>query len=288
MDYLAVVAIELSTAIATLVLIAAGLAIIFGMMRVINVAHGEFMMLGAYATLMAYTAGLNLWISVFIVAPLVAGIWGAIVEFLLIRRLYGRVADTLLATWGLSLFMIGAVTSIFGNTSKGIPTPLGAVNIGQYSISAYSLVLVLSAVAVLMATWLVLNKTRLGTVVRATIQNPDMAEALGVDHRKVYSRTFATGAAVAGLAGGVLAPISGVVPTMGAAFIAKAFITVISGGAAIVAGALSASVVFGGISQAVTFVSGAVWGEAMVLFVAVVILRVMPGGFSEFLKGKRS
>ena len=128
MDLVVAVLFQLIYLISNLALISLGLAIIFGMMRVINLAHGEFLMLGGYTVVVATNAGINIWVSMLILAPLVVGIIGVIVERLLIRWLYGRMVDTLLATWGLSLLLVGIVTSIFGaSTGTTVSPPLGAV-----------------------------------------------------------------------------------------------------------------------------------------------------------------
>ena len=254
MDYSLVVAIELLREVAGLILIATGLAVIFGMMRVINIAHGEFMMLGGYTVELTTKLGVNLWVAILILAPLAVGIFGVIVERLIIRHLYGRIIDSLLATWGLSLFIMGFVTVVFGNTVEGVKPPLGSFTIGEnYSIAVYTLFLIFAAVAFLSIVYLALRHTKAGLIARATMQNPNMVESLGVNSKLVYMATFGIGAAFAGLAGGILAPITGVVPGMGAFLIGKAFITVVTGGAAVVAGTLSASGILGSISQAVTF-----------------------------------
>src|ERR1700744_5732244 len=112
MDLAAIVVIQVLYGIASLVIVSAGLAVIFGMMKVINLAHGEFMMLGAYSTLGAMQIGINLWVAIFIVSPIVVGLIGVVLERLVIRRLYGRMIDTMLATWGLSLLLVGIVTSV--------------------------------------------------------------------------------------------------------------------------------------------------------------------------------
>ena len=109
-----------------LALVALGLTMIFGLLDVINLAHGEFLMLGGYATITAAKSGINIWISILVIAPVVVGVIGLVVERFVIRRLYGRVIDTMLATWGLSLLLIGSVTTIFGNTTSGISSPLGS------------------------------------------------------------------------------------------------------------------------------------------------------------------
>jgi urea transport system permease protein len=280
MDLAAVILIQVLYAIASLVVISSGLAVIFGMMKVINLAHGEFMMLGAYATIEAIRAGINLWIAIFVVAPLAVGVIGIVLERIFIRHLYGRMVDTMLATWGLSLLLIGVVTSIAGNTTAGVSAPLGNFTIGAYSVSAYTLVIIGVGVILALALRWVLLHTSLGLIARGTTQNPKMADALGINPGVVYSVTFAVGAALSGLAGGLLAPLTGVVPTMGGAFIAKAFITVIAGGPAIVVGLISASALFGAINQIATFVTTPVLGEVALLVAAIIMLRLLPQGIT--------
>jgi urea transport system permease protein len=286
MDLAAIVVIQVLYGIASLVIVSAGLAVIFGMMKVINLAHGEFMMLGAYATLGAIRIGINLWVAIFIVAPIVVGLIGVVLERLVIRRLYGRMIDTMLATWGLSLLLVGVVTSMFGNTTAGISTPLGSFTIGAYSVSVYTLLIIAVAVVLGVALRAVLLKTQLGLITRGTMQNPAMADALGISPSRVYMITFAVGAALSGLAGGLLAPLTGVVPTMGGAFIAKAFITVIGGGPAILAGLVGASTFFGAINQIAAFLTTPVFGEVALLVAAIVMLRLLPQGITgRFFKG---
>lgn len=280
MDYAIIVALEMLRAVAWLVLLASGLAIIFGMMRVINIAHGEFLMLGGYTVVISVKAGAPLFLAIFVLAPLVVGVFGVIVERLIIRFLYGRLLDSLLATWGLSLLMIGGVTMLFGNSVEGVSTPLGGLDVGTYTVSIYTLVLIVCAAALLIAIYAVLRYTRYGLVARTVMQNPGMAQALGVDSRLVYMATFGIGAAVTGLAGGLLAPVTGVVPSMGVNFIGQAFITVITGGAAVVAGTLSAAAALGSVSQAITFGAGPVYGDAALLLVALVLLRLLPQGIT--------
>lgn len=280
MDLTVVIALQVVSAVASLALISAGLAVIFGMMRVINLAHGEFIMLGGYAVIFAERWGLNLWVAMLVVAPLVVGVIGIIVERTVIRFLYGRMIDTMLATWGLSLLIIGAATMIFGNTTTGVSAPLGGIQIGQYQTSLYELVVVLIVAVIVAGMLAVMKFTRAGLIARATMQNPAMAESMGVDTNTVYMVTFGAGAALSGLAGALIAPLSGVLPTMGVAYVAKAFITVISGGAAIVAGTLSASALLGSLNTLATFLVTPVIGEITLLFAAVVLLRLLPSGIT--------
>lgn len=281
MDLVVAVALQLAYGIANLALISVGLAIIFGMMRVINLAHGEFLMLGGYTVVVTTNAGVNLWLAMFVLAPLVVGIVGVLVERLLIRWLYGRMIDTLLATWGLSLLLIGLITSIFGaSTATTISPPFGTIQIGRFSSSGYELFLIGVTLALALAIWAVLRFTRLGLVARGTMQNAEMASALGVSTSRIYMVTFGLGAAVTGLAGGLMAPITGVLPTIGATYIAKAFITVISGGSAILAGTAAGSVLLGGIQGVFTFLTGPTFGEVALLVAAIVLLRLMPRGIT--------
>lgn len=286
MDLAVIVVIQVLYAVASLVIISAGLAVIFGMMKVINLAHGEFMMLGAYSVIGAIKLGINLWVAMLLVAPVAVGLIGIVLERLIIRRLYGRMVDTMLATWGLSLLLVGIVTSIAGNTTAGVSAPLGSFSVGAYSVSGYTLVIIAVAVVLALAIRWVLLRTPWGLIARGTMQKPDMANALGISPSRVYSVTFAVGAALSGLAGGLLAPLTGVVPTMGAAFVAKAFITVIGGGPAILAGLVGASALFGAINQLATFVTTPVFGEVALLVAAIVMLRLLPQGITgRFFKG---
>ena len=281
MDLVVAVLFQLIYLISNLALISLGLAIIFGMMRVINLAHGEFLMLGGYTVVVATNAGINIWVSMLILAPLVVGIIGVIVERLLIRWLYGRMVDTLLATWGLSLLLVGIVTSIFGaSTGTTVSPPLGVVRIGDYSASGYELFLIVVTIVLLFAVWLTLRFTKLGLLARGTMQNAEMASARGVSTSRIYMITFGLGAAVSGLAGGLLAPMTGVLPTIGATYIAKAFITVISGGSAILAGTTAGSVLLGGINGIFSFIAGSTFGEIALLLAAIILLRLMPRGIT--------
>jgi branched-subunit amino acid ABC-type transport system permease component len=285
-DLVALLAIQVLYAIASLALMSVGLAIIFGMMKVINLAHGEFLMLGGYVAIEANRLGLSIWIAMLIVAPIVVGAIGIIIERTIIRWLYGRMIDTMLATWGLSLFLVGLTTAVFGNTTVGLSAPLGSFEIGQYRTSAYTLFVIGVAVVVLGGVLAVLRFTKLGLIARGTMQNANMAAALGVNPSRVYSITFGVGAALTGLAGAVVAPVSGIFPTIGAAYVAKCFITVIGGGASIVMGTTAASMLFGAVNQIATYVTTPVFGEVALLAAAIVLIRALPQGITgRFFRG---
>ena len=278
MDYLAVVLLEILYMIAFLALISAGLAVVFGMMRVINLAHGEFVMLGGYTTIASYKAGINIYVAMLLIAPIVVGAVGLLVERLIVRFLYGRMIDTMLATWGLSLLLTGLVTLIFGNTAVSVPAPIPGYQIGRYQMGGYNLFIVAVAILLFLGMWVVLRYTRVGLIARGAMLGADIVSALGHNPRIIYMLTFTIGAALSGLAGGVLAPLTGLLPSVGGAYIAKAFITVITGGAGIVAGTLSTAGLFGTVNQIVSFASTPVIGEIAMLLLAIVLLRLMPQG----------
>jgi len=285
-DYAGVVALEILYMIAFLALISAGLAIVFGMMRVINLAHGEFVMLGGYTTIACVKAGVDVYVAMLVIAPLVVGVLGLVVERLIIRWLYGRIIDTMLATWGLSLLLIGLVTLLFGTSAVSVPAPIPGYQLGDYQMGGYNLFIIGITVLLMIAMWAVLRFTRAGLIARGAMQGPDVIAALGYDPNKVYMITFTVGAALSGLAGGVLAPLTGLLPSAGAAYIAKAFITVITGGVAVIVGTLSSAVTFGVINQLVSFASTPVIGEIAMLALAIVLLRLMPQGITgRFFRG---
>ena len=278
MDTVALLIIEVLNGISSLALTCAGLAIIFGMMRVINFAHGEFMMLGGYTTVVATNAGVNIWISMLILSPIVVGIIGIASERLLIRFFYGRMVDTLIATWGLSLLLIGIVTAIFGNYITGVSAPMGNFSVGIYQLSVYRMVLIGLTVLLFIGIYIVFTRTRLGLIARGTMQNAQQASVLGISTPRVYMVTFGIGAALTGLAGGLLAPISQIIPTVGFTYVAQAFITVITGGSGAITGTIVASGVFGTVRQLVTYQTTPIIGGVVLLIVAVLLLRLLPQG----------
>jgi branched-subunit amino acid ABC-type transport system permease component len=280
MDFAAVILIQVLYGIASLALISVGLAVIFGMLRVINFAHGEFLMMGGFVVVIFANAGVNIWIAILVLAPLIVGTIGLVVERLVIRHLYGRIIETVLATWGLSLFFIGLASVTVGYFQKGVVPPLGSIRIGAYSEGGYTFFVIAIALAVMAGVYLFLRHTRWGLIARGTMQDADMAAALGVARERVYAATFFAGAALSGLAGAVMVPTAGVVPTSGIAYVAKAFITVISGGGAVIAGTASAAAFLGTINQAMTILTRPVVGEAALLIAAVILLRFLPEGIT--------
>jgi len=280
-DQLINLLVSIALGVSILIIVSIGLAVIFGMMGIINLAHGEFLMLGAYFTLTGVRAGLNVWVAM-PVAALAVGAFGLLIERLLIHRLYGRLADSMLATWGLSLILAQGVSLIFGPSTQGIPTPLGSVKIGNYSIAAYSFALIAAAVFSLLLVLWVFTRTRYGTMARAATQIPGMAAAVGVNTRIINMWTFGFGSALAGLGGALLAPLAGVTPSMGQAYIARAFMTVIVGGGGVLTGTTAAAGLLGGVQYVVSYVSNPFLGQGALLIIAIVILRILPTGLSGY------
>ena len=282
-DQLVNLSASLLTSVALLVIISLGLAVIFGMMGVINLAHGEFLMLGAFFTLSGVRAGLNVWVAM-VVASLAVGLVGLVVERLLIQFLYGRLAATMLATWGLSLILVQVVVLAYGPSTQGIPTPLGSMRVGRYSLSEYNLVLVLAAVLLLAVVYVVFTRTRYGTMARAATQLPEMAGSVGINAKRINMLTFGFGAALAGAGGALLAPVAGVVPSMGQAYVGRAFMTVVVGGPGVLTGTATAAGLLGSVDSFVSNTVTSFLGTASLLVVAIVLLRLLPTGISGRLR----
>ena len=280
MDLAFLTLLQVLDSIAGLALVSFGLAVIFGMMRVINLAHGEFIMLGGFATVFSHAMGVNLWVAILVVPPIAVGLVGLLVERLIMRHLYGRMIDTMLASWGLSLTLMGLATTFFGNRVMGVSAPLGSFMLGNYSVSWYDQVVLIVVSLLYAVAYVVLRTTRWGLMARATMQMPEMAASLGVPRARVFASTFLIGAALSGLAGGMLAPLAGVVPTMGAAYIAKAFITVISGGASVVVGSGISAILLSTVGTCFTYLTTPVIGDVALLVAAVVLLRMLPTGIT--------
>ncbi|HVY06836.1 MAG TPA: branched-chain amino acid ABC transporter permease [Burkholderiales bacterium] len=281
LDGAAVIALSVLTSIAILLLTSLGLAVIFGLMRIVNMAHGEFLMIGAFTTtVLVQSAGLPVWLAI-LCAPLTCALVGAVVEVLFIRPLYGRrLVETLLATFGLSLILYQAAIDIFGQSSPGIGAPGGFIEIGRYTVSTYSLFLPVVALAIVALLYLLFKRTRYGLLARAAVQNPDMAAVLGVPVRRVNLLTFVLGCSLAGLGGGLISPIVAVSPGVGQSYVGQAFMTVVTGGPAFLLGSLASSALLGGVANVVSQMFTNLWGLSALLVVAILLVRLLPNGLS--------
>ncbi|GGS22524.1 urea ABC transporter permease subunit UrtB [Deinococcus knuensis] len=273
--------------VASILLLAAlGLALSFGLMRVINMAHGEFLMVGGYLTyLAAQWAGPTLgdaWLwAAFPLAFLGAALLGAVMEFTVIRRLYGRPLDTLLATFGISLILQQAARQLFGSTGVPVTAPAwlgGAWQLGDVTLPFVRLFVIALAAVVLAGMWWLLNRSRFGMHVRAVNQNREMAAALGVNTRSLDMLVFALGAGIAGVAGVGLALIAPVNPTVGAAYIVNAFLVVVVGGVGSVLGAAVAAVLLGFVTALAEGFTSVSLAQAILLVLVVAFLQWKPRG----------
>lgn len=177
---------------------------------------------------------------------------------------------------------------VLGTTMAGSGTPFGSISVGDYSYSIHRIVLMVMALVSLAALWLMFTKTRLGILARATIQVPHVAEALVVNTKLIYSLTFGLGAALAGLAGGLYVPTMTLVPTMGAAFMVEAFVTVVVGGADIFLGTAPAAVVLGFIKASLTSWQGQLAGQIGMLIAVIIVIRILPRGISGKILKERA
>jgi urea transport system permease protein len=278
---------QISDVFAFLVLAAAGLAIIFGMMGIINMAHGEFIAMGGYVTTYSYHAGAPLPVAM-LAGAAVSGLFGIFLERTIVRRFYHRPIDSLVATWGISLIMTQGALLLLGSGAPGVGTPFGSVALGEASFSVYRLLLVAIAVVILAGLYLLFMKTRFGRHARATMQNATMARALGVPVDAIYSTTFGLGAALAGLAGGLYAPTMTLSPMMGTSFVIEAFVTVVAGGADILIGTPPAAIALALIKATATAFYGQVYGVMGLLVAVCLVVRLMPEGFTGWLIRRRA
>ena len=273
-----------------LLMISLGLAFSFGLMKVINMAHGEFIMVGAYVTYvfqntfadMLGGVDLGIWFILSLFAAfIITGILGVILEVGLIRFLYGRPLDTLLATFGVALVLQQAARSIFGAPNVQVVSPSwlsGGLNIGVL-VLPYKRLFIIALVIVLVALiYIYLNRTAAGRRLRAVMQNREMAAALGVRSRQVDALTFGVGAGLAGVAGCVLTLIGPIGPTLGTNYIVDAFMVVVLGGTGSLLGTILAAMMIGIFSSVIEFSTTATIAKALVFVMIVAFLQWRPTG----------
>jgi urea transport system permease protein len=281
-----------------LLLAAIGLAITFGVMGVINMAHGEMIMVGAYAAFVVQQLFRTLlppgWIDAYLlvaipVAFLVAGLLGVVLERCLIRFLYGRPLETLLATWGVSLILQQAVRSIFGSPNKEVSNPSwmtgGFDVIGGFTVTWNRLYIIVFCFVVLGALALILNRTSFGLHMRAVTQNRDMAAAMGIRTARVDALTFGLGSGIAGMAGVALSQVGNVSPNLGTIYIVDSFLVVVFGGVGNLMGTLVGALSLGIVNKFLEPVAGAILGKILVLAAIILFIQRRPRGLFA-LKGR--
>ena len=279
---------QLGDSLAFLLLAAIGLAVIFGMMKIINLAHGEFITVGAYGTVVSGKV-FNLPLPIAMAfGVIVTIIFGLILEKYIIRYLYGRPLDSVVATWGISLIVSQSFLVIFGPSYEGLQTPMGNFQLGEFSYSEYRIFLIFFALFLLFLLYYLFMKTSFGTLARATIENPSISSSMGVDVKNIYTTTFAIGAGLAGVTGALYAPTMTIVPSIGQAFIVSAFITVVTAGASPFVGLVPAAAFLGTVQTSVTFFYKSTFGLIAILCSVILIIRYLPNGFSGLILKKKS
>jgi branched-chain amino acid transport system permease protein/urea transport system permease protein len=247
-------------------------------MNVINMAHGEFVTIGAFTLSVLQGLGGSYWAAL-VVAPVVGAALGYLLERAVVQHLYTRPLDTILATWGISLILQQGLQLVFGSGPQQVMTPLhGSVHVLGASYPAYRLVLIGFALAILSTALFVFHRTRFGLDLRAVIQDRDMAEALGIDTRRIYAIAFAAGAALAAVAGVLIAPLTNVLAQMGANYLARSFFVVIVGGAGSIGGVAAGSGIVGGLETILNYQLPVTVSQALVLVAAVILVRFRPRG----------
>ena len=264
--------------VTTLAVLVLGLAVIFGLLGVLNIAHGEFIMAGAYCAYVTQASGWP-FLAAFPLALLVCGALGLVVERGLIRPLYARPFDTLVATWGLSLLLRKVAEAIFGMGFHSLHIPLaGTVALLGTDYPAYRLALIVGGVVVLTGLFLWFRLSSTGTRIQAMVGNRELAEAVGIPVRRLAAYAFIAGTCLAGLAGVMIAPLVPVQPFMGLDYVLKTFFVLVVGGLGTVMGVLSGAAVIGGLDSVVSAAIDATYGYLTVLVVAIVFLWLKPRG----------
>ena len=249
-------------------------------MKIINFAHGAFLTIGAYASLVASQLGLTP-VAGFVFALLVGGVFGLLVERLVLRSLYERPLDAILATWGLAIVIGQVITLLFGREVQFVPSPVrGTIVLLGAEYSAYRLLLTLVALALGLTLALLLTRTRIGLVTRAVILNEQLAQGLGIHSQLVRFFTFASGAAIASLAGALITPLSSVDPNMGVPWLINAFMLVMVSGVSMLS-LLFATLIFGAAQVLISSYVSPILGGMAIAVLAAITLRIRPKGFSR-------
>jgi urea transport system permease protein len=263
-----------------LALAAFGLAIIFGLIGVINLGHGAMLTLGAYFTWACTSSGVPFVLAV-VVAALGVGLIGLLLEHFVIRHFYDRPFETLLLTWGFFLIATEVIKLVFGTDFRNVTNPLPlAIKLGPIDVPAYRTAVAGFALLLLAATAFVLYRTSLGIRIRALIQNREMASLLGLDIGRTYKLVFASGALIAGLAGALISPMLSVDPYIGNVYLVRSFFVVTVGGLGeLLGGTLIGSFFIGGSETIIALVASQAFAQTIVFALAIVVLRFRPQGF---------
>ena len=275
-----VLALDVLTTAAILFIVTAGLMVIFGVMKIVNFAHGALLTMGAYASFVVTQLKLDPWVG--LPLALIVGVAvGMLVEQVIVRPLYKRPLDAILATWGLGIVIGQLIVMAFGREVQFVETPLkGAISVAGVEYSAYRLLLVPIAAGLCLLLTALLSGTRFGVKTRAVIMNEDLARGLGIHSGRIRFITFSLGAALGSLAGALMTPLSSVEPNMGLAYLINAFMLVMVAGYSMVS-LLATCLVFGACQVLVSTFVSPVLGGLTIAVLAAFTLRIRPQGFSH-------
>lgn len=264
---------------AELFIIALGMVIIFGMLDIVNMAHGAFVMLGAYIScILTSRLSLDFWVTL-VIAFLVTGALGILVERLLIRKLYGKVAESLLITFALTYIIEEIIRMLFGPENQRVEMPIkGNISFGNVTIPYYNIFIMFMAIAMLAVTLILFFKTGYGMQLRAITQNRQMSQCLGINTIRIDQITFAYGCGLGGLAGAIIAPIASVTPGMGGSYIVDSFLVVILGGLNSIIGSFAGSFVLEETVSGLASVMSLVTARLLVFVIIIILIRFKPQG----------
>ncbi|HEY5930030.1 MAG TPA: branched-chain amino acid ABC transporter permease [Burkholderiales bacterium] len=260
------------------VLVVMGLGIIASMMGIFNFAHGEFVLLGGYTVYVFQSNGLPVWAGM-LAAPIVVGFIGLCLERVVIRRFYATPIVAMLGTYAIGLALRESVRSLLSGQFYSVTAPLvGSFSFDDISVSRWRTAVILITFAVMMGCYFLLTRTRFGLRVRASLENPALARASGISTSRVYAATFTFGAALAGLAGGLMVPIYAVSADMGVPFLIKSFLAVMLGGMGGFEGAIAGAALVGAGSAALPWAIKPVVADVLVFVIAIAIVKFRPEG----------
>lgn len=283
MDSAFIAAFEILSFGAIIVLVTLGLGVIASMMGIFNFAQGEFVLLGAYVTYLAATAGLPVWVGM-LAAPFIVGLFGFVLERVIIRRFYLAPIVAMLGTYAIGLIVREAVRGLIGGRYISVSEPLGgSLDIGGIHVSMWRFVIIVITALVMIASYLLLARTTFGLKIRATLENPALARASGINTSAIYGSTFAFGAALAGLAGALVVPVFTLFADLGIRFLIQGFVAVMVGGIGSFAGPVAGAGIIGVLSAALPWVMAPVVADVLVFVLAIVFIKFRPQGL---LSGK--
>ena len=272
------IAFDLLSFSAITVLVVMGLGIIASMMGIFNFAHGEFLLLGAYTVYLTHALGYPVWLGM-LLAPLAVALVGLLLERGVIRFFYTDPVVAMLGTYAIGLVIRESVRGLVGGLYHSVPEPVaGSFSLGAIAVSKWRGIIILVTAAVMAFAWLVLTRTRLGLQIRAALENPALARASGLSTTRIYALTFTAGAALAGLAGGLVVPLFSMFADLGVRFLIQSFLAVLLGGVGTFEGPALGAGVIGVLSAGLPWVTSPVLADVLVFVIAIVIVKFRPGG----------